>query len=268
MPKASRSSFSNSQGKVQSYFHYFGNPTRLRKFLSFFLNYLGWAALLFLLIGLFLVSFYAPQDWQQGAVFKLIYLHVPLAWLSCSFYLLLSFFCLLFLVWKNPLAGLLASQTAPVGLIASALCLITGALWGRPTWGTWWVWDARLTSVLILFFLYLGFIALQKSYKNNPEGMRLCALLGLVGAVDLPIIHFSVQWWSTLHQGPTFRLGHMPPMPMQMWLPLLFTFLGFSLGGLWLILAKTYTALRARQLKGLLETETPHSSAYTIGNIP
>lgn len=257
MSKISSSSFANSQGKVQSYFHYLGNPTRLRKFLSVFLIYIGIIAAFFLFTGLFLALFYAPEDWQQGEVFRLIYIHVPLAWLSCSFYLLLSIFCIVFLVWRNPLAALLACQTAPVGLLCSALCLITGALWGRPTWGTWWVWDARLTSVLILFFLYLGFIALQRSYQNSPEGMRLCALLGIIGAIDLPIIHFSVQWWSTLHQGPTFRLGHLPPMPAEMWIPLLFTFLGFSFGGLWLICARTYVELQKRQLKALLQTVAP-----------
>ncbi|QCE35403.1 heme ABC transporter permease [Acetobacteraceae bacterium] len=253
MSMPSSSSVSRPQGKFAYYFHYFGNPTRLRKFLAPVLKYLGSFALLSLITGLILAFTYAPQDWQQGEIFKLIYLHVPLAWLSCSFYFFLSVCCLIFLVFRNPLAMLLASNTASVGIVSAGLCLFTGALWGRPTWGTWWVWDARLTSVLVLFFLYLGFIFLEKNYKNTAEGMRLCALLGIVGALDLPIIHFSVQWWSTLHQGPTFRLGHMPPMPIQMWLPLAFTFLGFSLGGLWLILAKTYNKIRERQLKSLLQ---------------
>ena len=163
-------------------------------------------AVLFTVVGLYIGFFIAPTDHQQGDAYRIIYLHVPAAWLAMLIYLAMAFWSAVGLVLGTRLSFMMARALAPTGALFAVLTLWTGSLWGRPTWGTWWVWDARLTSVVILLFLYIGFIALQAAIDDPRKSDKAGAVLALVGAVNVPIIYFSVQWWNTLHQGSSINL--------------------------------------------------------------
>ena len=154
-------------------------------------------------VGLYGALVSAPPDYQQGDSYRIIFVHVPAAWLSMSVYLVMAVASGIGLIWRIKLAEVIARTSAPIGASYTFLALATGSIWGKPMWGTWWVWDARLTSELILLFLYLGFIALQSAIQDRRSAARAGAVLALVGVVNLPIIHYSVEWWNTLHQGPT-----------------------------------------------------------------
>jgi heme exporter protein C len=204
------------------------NPSR---FLSFANRVLPW------LIGVTALAFAfglnqamgAPNDYQQGATVKIMFLHVPSAWLGMMGWGVMSIAALGTLVWRHPLADVAAKSAAPIGAAFTLLCLVTGSLWGRPEWGTYWVWDARLTSELVLFLLYLGVIALWGTVEDPSRAARAAAILTLVGAVDLPIIKFSVDWWNTLHQGSSvFRMGGSTIYPTIL-VPLLIMALAFTL---------------------------------------
>ena len=174
------------------------------------------------------MSFNAPPDYQQGETVKIMYLHVPAAWLSTFIYGVMTLAALGTLVWRHPLADAAQKAAAPLGAGFTFICLVTGSLWGKPMWGTYWVWDARLTSVLVLFIIYLGLIALWRSIEEPARGARAVAILTLVGAVDLPIIKFSVDWWNTLHQpASVFRIGGPTIAPSLLW-PLLVMALAFT----------------------------------------
>ena len=181
----------------------------------------GVAALLLLLAGLYVGFIVAPTDAQQGEVYRIIFLHVPAAWMSMFIYLVMAGYCALALVLRTRLSSMMASALAPTGALFTAIALWTGALWGKPTWGTWWVWDARLTSELLLLFLYLGFIALESAIEDPRRAERACAVLAVVGVVNIPVIYFSVQWWNTLHQGASISLTAAPSMAMTMLLGML-----------------------------------------------
>lgn len=169
---------------------------------------LCWAlAIVLSAIGLYLGFFVAPTDAQQGEVYRVIFIHVPAAWMAMVIYLAMAFWSLLGLVLGTRLSFMMSHALAPTGAIMAVVSLWTGALWGRPTWGTYWVWDARLTSTLILFFLYVGYMALAASFDDRKKGDRASALIALVGAINVPIIYFSVKWWNTLHQGSSVRPG-------------------------------------------------------------
>ena len=188
--------------------HRFANPTRFLRLANTLLPWLGAAAVLLLGAGLWLALLRSPADYQQGETVRIMYVHVPAAWLAMAAYSTLALASAAFLVWKHPLADLAARAAAPIGAGFTAIALVTGALWGQPMWGTWWVWDARLTSVLVLLFLYLGHIALTNAFDDPERGGRAGAILALVGVVNLPIIKFSVDWWNTLHQpASVLRLG-------------------------------------------------------------
>lgn len=184
---------------------------------------------LLLAVGLVWGLFLAPPDYQQGDSFRILYVHVPAAFLAQSCYLLLAIAGVVGLVWRLKLADVVLRAAAPLGAWMTVIALATGSLWGIPTWGTWWIWDARLTSMLVLLFLYLGIIALGQAIAQRDSAARACAILALAGSVNLPIIKYSVEWWSTLHQPATFSLVARPPMPPAMWLPLLVMVLGFYL---------------------------------------
>ena len=169
----------------------------------------------------------APPDYLQGDSFRIMYLHVPAAILSESCYMLMGAAGVVLLVWRMKLADMVIAAAAPIGAAFCAIALLTGAIWGRPTWGTWWVWDARTTSVLVLLFLYFGVIALRQAMPREETAGRACAILAIVGVVDIPIIKYSVDWWLTLHQPSTFKLTSAPSMPPEMYLPLLVSVLGF-----------------------------------------
>ena len=183
------------------------NPTRFLALVNRVLPWLVAVTALVFAIGLYR-AMHAPDDYQQGATVKIMFLHVPAAWIGMMGWVVMSAAALGTLVWRHPLADVAGKAAAPIGAAFTFICLVTGALWGRPTWGTYWVWDARLTSVLILFLLYLGVMALYWTAEEPGRGARAAAILTLVGAVNIPIIKFSVDWWNTLHQPASIvRLG-------------------------------------------------------------
>ena len=200
------------------------NPRTVLRLLRRVDPWLGIASVALFAFGLVDALLLSPPDYQQGESVRIMYVHVPAAYLASQAYLLLAAMSALYLVWRNPLADMAAAAAAPVGAAFTALALVTGSLWGRPTWGTWWVWDARLTSVLVLFFLYLGYIALRQAVEAPDKARRLAAWLAVIGAIDLPIIRFSVEWWNTLHQpaslfrpgGPTIDPSMLRPLLVMM----------------------------------------------------
>ena len=174
------------------------------------------AGTLFGLAGLWIGMAVAPTDFQQGEGYRIIFIHVPVSWMSMFIYLVMAFWAALGLAYNTRLSGMMAQALAPTGALMAFLSLWTGALWGKPMWGTWWVWDARLTSELILLFLYIGFIALQASIDDPRRADKAGAILALVGSVNIPIIYFSVKWWNTLHQGASVSLNKAPSMASLM----------------------------------------------------
>lgn len=189
-------------------------------------KYLAALATICLGIGSVWGLVFAPPDYLQGNSYRIIFIHVPTASLAMSIYFAMSVLGVIFLVWKIKTANVVAQAIAPIGFIACLLSLLTGAIWAKPTWGTYWVWDARLTSMLILAFLYAGVMALFAAFEQSASRGKAAAILSVVGAVNLPIIKYSVEWWNTLHQGATFTLSAAPKMPATMWLPLLLMILG------------------------------------------
>jgi heme exporter protein C len=185
------------------------------------------STLVLLTVGTVWALLFAPADYQQGNSFRIIYLHVPSAILAQSAYMLMAVAGAIGLIWKMKVADMVLKSAAPIGASMAVLALATGAIWGKPTWGSWWVWDARLTSMLILLFLYLGVMALNSAIENESTAAQASAVLALVGVVNIPIIKYSVDWWNTLHQPATFKLTEKPAMPPEMWLPLLVMVIGF-----------------------------------------
>ncbi len=181
----------------------------------------GWISALLFAAGLYGAFFYAPPDYQQGESFRIIYVHVPSAWMSLFVYMVMASAGAAGLIWKTKVADAMARACAPLGASFTFLALATGSLWGKPMWGAWWVWDARLTSELILLFLYLGYMALQSAIEERRAAARAGAVLALVGVVNIPIIHYSVEWWNTLHQGPTITKFDAPSIHLEMLIPLL-----------------------------------------------
>ncbi|WP_017937978.1 heme ABC transporter permease [Zestomonas thermotolerans] len=210
-----------------TWFHKWGSPKWFYEMSGRWVFWLALVAAVLLPVGLVWGLAFAPPDYQQGNSFRIIYIHVPTAILAQSCYLLLAVAGVIGLVWKMKLADVALQQAAPIGAWMTFLALLTGAIWGKPTWGSWWVWDARLTSMLILLFLYFGVIALGQAISNRDSAAKACAVLAVVGVVNIPIIKYSVEWWNTLHQPATFKLTERPAMPPEMWLPLLVMVIGF-----------------------------------------
>ena len=235
--------------------HRFANPGRFLRLARRVQPWLTWSALLLTGGGLAWGLLFSPADWQQGDSVRIMYIHVPAAWLASAGYFSLALCGLASLVWRHPLADLAAIEIGPVGAVFTALCLATGSLWGKPMWGAWWVWDARLTSVLVLFFLYLGHIALVRAFDDPVRGARAGAVLALAGAVNLPVIKFSVDWWSTLHQPSTIRLTGAPGLHVDMLWPLLACTTGFTLAFAALVVARLRAAVMERRIRGLLQTQ-------------
>ena len=208
--------------------HAFANPARFLKVARPLTPWLGWSGGLLLgasLAGGLLLS---PRDYLQGESVRIMYVHVPTAWLGMAGWAGLAAGSVSLLIWRHPLAGIAARAIAVPRVVMTALALVTGSIWGRPTWGTWWEWDGRLTSMLLLFFLYLGFLALNAAERERGGEPRMSAIFGLVGAVNLPIIHYSVVWWRTLHQGPSITARGSSIDPSLLW-PLIGSTLGFTL---------------------------------------
>ena len=208
--------------------HVFANPARFLKIarpLTGWLLAIGVALALGGALGGLLIT---PADYLQGETVRILYIHVPAAWLGMAGWGSIAAASISQLVWRHPLAAVAGRAVAPVGATFAALCLATGSIWGRPTWGTWWEWDGRLTSMLILFFLYLGYIGLAAAERERGGEGRMAALFGLVGAINLPIIHYSVLWWRTLHQGQSISFGGGSSIAPELLWPLPLTMIGFT----------------------------------------
>jgi heme exporter protein C len=229
--------------------HRFANPARFLRITNAVLPWFAGATVILLAIGLYLALFDSPADYQQGETVRIMYVHVPSAWMALFIYSCIAAASAVALIWRHPLADLVAQSASPIGAAFTFIALVSGSLWGKPMWGTWWVWDARLTSVLILFFLYLGHIALARAFDDPVRGARAAAILALVGFVNVPIIKFSVDWWNTLHQPASImRLGG-PSIDPSMLLPLLIMALAFTSFFVVLLLVRVKAELLAAKLR-------------------
>lgn len=208
--------------------HIFANPARFLSIARPLTPWLGLPGLLLIAIGLVSGLFITPADYLQGESVRIMYVHVPAAWLGMAGWSGIAVASLMQLIWRHPLAAVAARAVAVPGALFTAVCLLTGSIWGRPTWGTWWEWDGRLTSMLILFFLYIAYIALSSAGSERGSNDRISAIFGVVGAANIPIIHYSVEWWRTLHQGQSIGLGGSKIDGSILW-PLPLTTLGFTL---------------------------------------
>lgn len=207
----------------------FSSPKYFYSLSERLIPWFGGFCLVFMLAGLYYGLVVAPPDYQQGESYRIIFIHVPSAWMSMFVYMVMAIAGGIGLIWRMKLAEVIAASSAPIGASFTFLALATGALWGKPMWGTWWVWDARLTSELILFFLYLGVIALNSAIEDKRTASHASAVLALVGVVNIPIIHYSVEWWNTLHQGPTITKLDEPSIHHSMLIPLLVMTVAFKL---------------------------------------
>jgi heme exporter protein C len=227
----------------------YANPQRFLNLARKLTPWTWGAAIALLLVGLYLGLIAAPPDYQQGDAARIMYVHVPAAWMAMFVYASMAISSAVAFIWKHPLADVAAKASAPIGAVFTALALVTGMLWGQPMWGTWWVWDARLTSVLILFFLYLGYIVLWSAIEEPTRAARAARILALVGAINLPIIKFSVDWWNTLHQTASVFRTDGPTMPASMLTPLLIMGLGYTMLFVALLLVRMRTEIALRRVR-------------------
>jgi heme exporter protein C len=236
------------------------NPTRFLSLVDRVVPWLSAVVAILLGIGLYLSLFVAPPDYQQGETVKIMFVHVPAAWLSMLGYTLIAIAALGTLIWRHPLADVAAKTAAPIGATFTFIALITGSLWGKPMWGTYWVWDARLTSMLILFLLYLGLIALWQAIDEPGRAGRAAAILGLVGAINIPIIKFSVDWWNTLHQPESvFRMGG-PTIDPSLLTPLFVMAAGFTALFVLLHLIAMRAEILRRRVHALQQTQVERAA--------
>ena len=232
-----------------NWFHWLANPARFMRLAAWLQPWIMALGLLTGAAGLYFALFASPADYQQGETVRIMYVHVPSAWMAMFIYVVMAAAAGSFLIWKHPLADVAAQAAAPIGAGFTLMALITGSLWGQPMWGTWWVWDARLTSVLILFFLYLGYIALVNAFDDPERGSKAGAILLLVGVVNIPIIKFSVDWWNTLHQPASVARMDGPSIDPSMLLPLLLMAGAFKLYFLYLLIVRMRGELTARRIR-------------------
>jgi heme exporter protein C len=210
------------------WFHKLGSPPHFYRIAGKWTPWLGGLFLILLVAGLYGGLVLAPPDYQQGESYRIIFIHVPAAWMSLFIYVTMAFCGVVIIVWRMKLAEVVLISSASIGASFTFLALVTGSLWGKPMWGTWWVWDARLTSELILLFLYLGVIGLHGAIEDKRVASRAVAILAIVGVVNIPIIHYSVEWWNSLHQGPTVTKFDKPSIHWSMLIPLLLMALAFQ----------------------------------------
>ena len=247
--------------KLPAIVNKFSSPQHFYVMSGKLIPWLGWACLLFTLSGLYYGLVKAPPDYQQGESYRIIFVHVPSAWMSMFIYMVMAISGAIGLIWRIKLADVMASSSAPIGAAFTFLALATGSLWGKPMWGAWWVWDARLTSELILLFLYLGFMALQASIEDPRNAARAGAVLALVGVVNIPIIHYSVEWWSTLHQGATVTKFDKPSIHLSILITLLLMAVACKLYYLTSVLMRARNAVLLREqnsrwVKEVIENES------------
>lgn len=209
------------------WFHRLGSPPYFHARSAVWATWLGWACAVLMITGLIGALVLAPPDYQQGESYRIIFVHVPAAWMSLFVYVYMATNAAIGLIWRIKIVESLARAAAPLGASFTFLALVTGALWGKPMWGAWWVWDARLTSELLLLFLYLGYMGLNNAIEDPRQAARASGILALVGLVNIPIIHYSVEWWNTLHQGPTITRLDAPAIHVSMLVPLLLMTLAF-----------------------------------------
>ena len=231
--------------------HGFANPARFLRIARPTTGWLLGIGLLLTLAGAFIGLTGTPADYLQGETVRILYVHVPAAWLGMAGWAGIAGASVSQIVWRHPLAAVAGRAIAPAGALFTAVCLLTGSIWGRPTWGTWWEWDGRLTSMLVLFFLYLGYAALAQSERERGGEGRLAAIYGLVGAINLPIIHYSVLWWRTLHQGQSITLKGSS-IDSSMLLPLPLTLIGFTALFAAVVLMRMRTELAETKLEARL----------------
>jgi heme exporter protein C len=231
--------------------HIYANPARFLKMARPLTGWLGWSGAALIALGLGWGLLLAPQDYLQGDSVRIMYVHVPSAWLGMGGWTGIAVASLMQLIWRHPLAGVAARSVAVPGALFTLLCLVTGSLWGRPTWGTYWEWDGRMTSMLVLLFLYIGYLALGDADRQRGGEGRITAIFGLIGAINIPIIKYSVEWWNTLHQGQSIGLGGSSIDWSMRW-PLLVSTLGFSLLFGAIVLMRMRAALARQKVEARL----------------
>ena len=230
----------------------FANPGRFQRLAEGLLPWLRPVTILLFIIGVFLALIHSPPDYQQGETVRIMYVHVPAAWMSLFVYITLAAAALAALAWRHPLAEVYARAAAPIGCVFAAVCLITGSLWGEPMWGRWWVWDARLTSMLVLFFLYVGHIAVTHAFDDIGRGARAASIIALVGVVNVPIVKFSVDWWATLHQGPSVFRSDGPAIDPAMLVPLAVMALAYHAFYVTVVLTRMRAELLRRRVTSMV----------------
>ena len=236
--------------------HRFANPTRFTALARAIQPWAAAVALVALALGVWFALVASPPDYQQSETVRIMYVHVPAAWMGMACYAAMAGASAVALVWRHAVAHVVARATAPIGASFTFLALATGSLWGKPMWGTWWVWDARLTSVLILLFLYLGYIALENAFDDRVRGAKAAAILAIVGLVNVPIIKFSVDWWNTLHQPASVVRVEGPAIHPSMLTPLLLMAIGYGAFYIWVLCLRVradinMSKLRALRLRGV-----------------
>jgi heme exporter protein C len=234
--------------------HAFANPARFLRIARPATGWLLGVGIVLALTGSVLGLTMTPPDYLQGETVRILYIHVPAAWLGMGGWVAIAAAAVSQVVWRHPLAAVAGRAIAPAGAMFTAICLATGSIWGRPTWGTWWEWDGRLTSMLLLFFLYLGYIALGSSERERGGEGRLTAIFGLVGAINIPIIHYSVLWWRTLHQGQSISVRGSS-IDYSMLLPLPLTFFGFACLFAAVVLMRMRAELAQTKLEGRMRRQ-------------
>jgi len=236
--------------------HRFANPTRFLRFANAVLPWCTWISVALITAGIYFSFAASPADYQQGQTVRIMYVHVPAAWMAMFAYAFIVIASATGLIWKHPIAHISATAAAPVGACFTLVCLVTGSFWGKPMWGTWWVWDARLTSVLVLFFIYVGYIALANAFENPSRGEKSAAVLALIGSAVLPVIKFSVDWWNTLHQPASVMKMGLPSIHLSMLIPLLLMAFGFVTLFFAVVIVRTRTELASRRVNALRANRT------------
>lgn len=248
--------------------HIYANPTRFLALARWLTPLLFWSGLVLSLGAMAWGVFVVPPDQLMGETVRILFIHVPAAWLGMGGWTGIAISSAMLLIWKHPLAALSARAIALPGMVFCAICLATGSIWGRPTWGTWWEWDGRLTSMLVLLFLYAGYIALTQAAAREGSSSKIAAIFGLVGAINVPIINRSVVWWNSLHQPPSITMGKSAIDPTFLW-PLLIAVIGFSLlfGGIVLMRMRALIAdaqVEARLRRRALDDDAPLAGAAAM----
>jgi heme exporter protein C len=237
--------------KFITFYHKLGSNPWFYKFSGIAIPYVAFISLILLFIGLGWGIFYSPTDYKQGDVYRIIYMHVPAASVSQSIYYTMTIAAIVSMIWRMKMAGIFIKSMAPIGASFTFLALISGSIWGQPTWGTWWIWDARLTSTLVLFIFYIAIISLYSSFSEKKSADQAVSILTLVGAVNLPIIKKSVDWWNTLHQPSSIKLTESSTISLEMLYPLLLSIIGFYL----IVLLSGLMAMRAEIAKREINKE-------------